>query len=572
MFKNLLFKVTLSLVLLIQPCYLLLAQQENRYKDLTPVKNVIVMISDGTSISSVSLARWYQRMVQPEKLYLNLDPFLCGTILTYCSESPIGDSAPTTSTYMNGVPSIAGFVGTYPYITPEDVVPLDSTMAYRPILSLFEAGRILKGKKVGLVVTSEFPHATPSDCMAHCYNRKRYDLLVPQLAQNGVDVLYAGGTSLITPEIESLLQKQGVALYRDDFSALSSTNDKVWGLYGRREAPWELDRDPNKAPSLAQMTEAAIKQLENPNGFCLMVEGSKVDWAAHNNDPVGIATEFLAFDEAVKVAMDFAQKDKNTIVVITSDHGNSGLSLGSKTLGRKYAHAPKSLLFGPLTKIKKSSAGMAEILYACPEDQIAQTFKQYASFELKEPELAFIKAHIKAKKENKKITDILTPDQLKTLPTVEYNQELYSYIATIYSSRTHLAFTTHGHTAEEVILGAYAPSTTHRIEGMNTNIDLHNYLRASVGISDSMLELTEQYFAPHTDVFKEATYTITGEKDSQKTLTVNVNGNSIIIHAFNKYITVNGKEKELPLTPIYVDKTNTFYLPRSIQMGVNGKI
>ena len=80
-----------------------------------PVKNIILMISDGTSLSSVSLARWMQFYRNPANQKLNLDPYLCGTVRTSSSNAPIGDSAPTTSCYMSGQPSISGFVSTYPY-------------------------------------------------------------------------------------------------------------------------------------------------------------------------------------------------------------------------------------------------------------------------------------------------------------------------------------------------------------------------------------------------------------------------------------------------------------------------
>jgi len=66
------------------------------------IKNVIVLIPDGTSLPAVSAARWYQRYNNPENQSLHIDPYLCGTILTYSSNAPIGDSAPTASAYMTG--------------------------------------------------------------------------------------------------------------------------------------------------------------------------------------------------------------------------------------------------------------------------------------------------------------------------------------------------------------------------------------------------------------------------------------------------------------------------------------
>lgn len=544
----------------------------NTFDHIRPTKNIIVMIADGTSISSVSLARWYQRALEPEKIHLHLDPYLSGTILTYCSESPIGDSAPTTSSYMNGVPSIAGFVGSYPYTTGHDLIPLDSAMAYRPIVSAFEAARIGLGKRVGLVATSEFCHATPSDCMSHCYNRKNYPVLVPQIAQNGVDVLYAGGTSLITPEIEGMLTRQGIKLYRDDMSALDAPEEKVWGLYGSRDVTYDLDRDPEKTPSLAQLSKAAIEHLDknNPNGFCLMIEGSKVDWGAHANDAVAVATEMLAFDEAFAIALDFAKRDGNTTVVVTSDHGNSGLSIGRRSLGGNYATTPSEVLFGALTKIKKTSWGLKDILLKTPEDRIAKVFEDETTITPTPTQVAILTAlrqtalQKASGKSVDKIETLLDDEAYQELKRSHYPSTLDAYIAEIYYQNMHIGFTTFGHTGEEVFLASYAPNPDQRLYGMNTNIDLHNYIRAAIGLDDHMIDLTHQYFAPHTEVFKGYKYTITGDKETDKVLTVTNGKKKLVIPALRSYVTLNGKEHQLPLATVYVDKTDQFYLPADL--------
>ncbi|MDR1682433.1 MAG: alkaline phosphatase, partial [Candidatus Symbiothrix sp.] len=163
-----------------------------------PVKNVILLIPDGTSLSAVSAARWYQRYKHPEITKLHLDPYLCGTVLTYSSNAPIGDSAPTTSCYMTGYPSRAGWVSTYPTADPKnDLIPVNPDKAFQPLMTLWEAARITQGKAVGLVFTCEFPHATPADCMAHSYNRGKYDWIAPQMVHNGIDVLIGGGVKYL---------------------------------------------------------------------------------------------------------------------------------------------------------------------------------------------------------------------------------------------------------------------------------------------------------------------------------------------------------------------------------------
>ena len=114
------------------------------------IRNVVLMITDGTSLPTVSLARWYQRMLHPEMRHLNIDPYLCGTVITFCSDAPTGDSAPTTSCYVNGMPSNTGFVSTYPRDAgASNLVPVDTARQYAPLITLLEAARLERGMRTG---------------------------------------------------------------------------------------------------------------------------------------------------------------------------------------------------------------------------------------------------------------------------------------------------------------------------------------------------------------------------------------------------------------------------------------
>lgn len=116
-----------------------------------------------------------------------------------------------------------------------------------------------------------------------------------------------------------------------------------------------MDRPQTKAeqPKLSQMTNKAITTLsKDKDGFFLFVEGSKTDWAAHANDPVGMISDVLAFDEAVGKAVEFAKKDGNTMVIAIADHGNSGLSIGNANTTKGYDTTPVSAYIDPLKKQK----------------------------------------------------------------------------------------------------------------------------------------------------------------------------------------------------------------------------
>ena len=105
-------KKTLAFLLLL--AIIIMPANAVEKENVKPVKNVILLIPDGTSLATISIARWLQWYQDPSKPKLNIDPYLCGTVRTHSSNAPIGDSAPTTSCYMTGQPSRTGYVSTHP--------------------------------------------------------------------------------------------------------------------------------------------------------------------------------------------------------------------------------------------------------------------------------------------------------------------------------------------------------------------------------------------------------------------------------------------------------------------------
>ncbi|MDO4695679.1 alkaline phosphatase [Porphyromonas sp.] len=561
---NKLFSRFLIIAILLNVLFDSIAVGATSDKEVKPVKNVILMIADGASLPAISLARWYQRTQDPSNIRLHIDPYISGTILTYCSNAPIGDSAPTTSCYMTGIPSIKGFVSTYPYSDgKDDLVPLEASREYSPVMTLMEAARITQSRKTGLVFTCEFSHATPADCTAHSYNRRRKEWIVPQMVHSSLDVVLGGGVALMTPELKSFLEDYGTSVYLNDIEGMRAhETGKMWGLYSNMDMPYDIDRDPKKVPSLAEMAEVAIRHLDRDNeeGFVLMIEGSKVDWAAHANDPVGIATEFLAFDKACKVAIDFAKKDKNTVVIITSDHGNSGLSIGVQGLD-DYSGASQDQLFGLLTKVKKTADGIAEILQQVPFEQAAKVFRDEAMIELTVEDLEKLK-HVDGYKQSPLL------EKERNIGKFEkealYSGSLSSFVAEIFRKNMYFGFTTHGHTGEDVLLAVYAPEDTHRLVGFNTNIELHEYMKKLLDIEPSMLDLTDEYFVPHDKLFQGLKYVINGNKPQEKQLVVKYKGRTMTIQAFSSEVKINKRVIRTKTPAVYVDKKDLFYINRTL--------
>ena len=517
-------------------------------REVKPVKNVILMIPDGTSIGVYSAARWY-------KVYnnmgdaLHVDPYFTGTVSTFSSNAPIGDSAPTTSCYMTGIPSRSGYISTYPVHDPgNDLYPIDSTMAYQPLATILEASRIENNKATGLVVTCEFPHATPADCAAHHYNRGNYSALAPQMAYQNLDVMFGGGNSILTKDIKQHFKNNGTRLIQNDKDAMLNYNEDnpIWALFGDRALPYDLDRNPNTTPSLSEMTEKAIDILsKKENGFFLMVEGSQVDWAAHGNDPVGIITEYLAFDEAVGKAIEFAKKDGETAVVILSDHGNSGITIG-KSECNGYDKLTLEQLFGEVSKYKNTASGIEQkLIDVKPEDMKAE-FKKHTNIDLTDDELKSLLSSKNYKEGNYM--------EITNSPNLTHN------IINIINSRMCFGFTTGGHTGEEVLLAAYHPDGDVPM-GHLKNTEINDYLFKVSGLKTPLTKMTQRIFAKHHEVFDGLQYTIENKDADIPILVVRNKKNTLRVPAFSSVASLNDKSFDLGSVTVYIDKNDTFYLP-----------
>lgn len=520
-------------------------------KKIRPTKNVILMIPDGTSIGVVSAARWYQIYNNLGGQNLAIDPYICGTVKTFSSNAPIGDSAPTTSAYMTGMPQQTGNVSIYPPADKQnDLVEVDESMAYQPLATILEAARIEKQKATGLVVTVEFPHATPADCSAHHYKRGRYDLIAPQMAYQNLDVMFGGGTKVVTDDMKQHFNNKGIAYYENDINSFRTHNSgKIWSLFCDMQMPYDIDRDGASIPSLQEMTEKAINLLsQNENGFFLMVEGSKVDWVAHANDAVGCITEYLAFDKAVKSAMDFAQKDGNTTVIILPDHGNSGFTIGRRDL-KGYDKASIDKLFANVSKYQHTSEGLEKILLQEKPENFKAIIKKYTDIDITDEELKALIESENYKPENyMKVSD---------------GKNMIAKLVEIMNSHTYFGFTTGGHTGEEVFLAAYHPQGDLPI-GMNTNVEINHYLADALGLQKRLPELTKEIFAKHTDVFEGYKYSIDKTNPDFPVLVVKKGRQTLEIPAFKSVAYLNKKAFDLGSVTVYIDKNDVFYLPGKV--------
>ena len=566
------------LICIINLCFSQTYSYKEYRKEIRPTKNLIVMIPDGTSIGVVSAARWY-KIYNKTGASLNIDPYICGTVKTHSSNAPIGDSAPTTSCYMTGMLQQTGNISIYPETNSgNDLAEIDRNMAYQPLATILEAAKIEQNKSTGLVVTCEFPHATPADCAAHHYSRKNYKSIASQMAYQNLDVMFGGGNDYVSDDMKLHFENQNIKYLKDNIFAFRNLKtEKAWALFGDKEQPFDLDRNKNSIPSLEEMTRKALDILSrNENGFFLMVEGSKIDWAAHANDATGCITEFIAFDNAVGAVMEFALKDGNTTVIIMPDHGTGGFSIGEYNL-KGYDKASLEKLFGQVSKYKKTAEGLEKILLNENPEKFRTVIKKHTDIDITDEEYVKLLNAKNYKAEN--------------YVKINENQNMNVILVQIMNLRTHFGFSTYGHTGEEVFLAAYHPQGDIPI-GMNTNIEINHYLSDVIGLQTKLPDLTGKIFAKHSEVFagfetikiddtdemnfnkifnnseQNSKFIYIDKTKEFPSLIVKNNDNILEIPAFKSVAYLNGQRFDIGSVTVYIDKNDMFYLSEKLKKKI----
>lgn len=491
------------------------------------VKNVIMMIPDGMGISHVTLSRWYKGGG-----LLNMDELACGLVRTHASDSAITDSAPAATVMATGHKTHTGFIGVLPDVANmPGLDPIKPGQERRPVATILEAAK-LKDMSTGLVATSQIPHATPAGFSSHYPDRDKYEILIEQQVYNDIDVVFGGGSDFLDPgkradkeDLVKVLKDRGYEYIttRNELKTLKEGDGtRVWGMFAPIAMAYEFDR-PKNEPTLAEMTQKAINILsKDKNGFFLMVEGSKIDWAAHANDPVGIVSDVLAFDDAVKVAIDYAKKDKDTAVIIAADHFTGGMSIGN--LDKQYDIQHINEFIKPLKKAKLTGEGLESKINS-QKSNIKQVVKEYYGIDdLSEKE---VKEIVKAK--SGKLNEVVGP---------------------MISKRAKLGWTSHGHTGNDIVLYMYHPRN-YRMMGVVDNSDIAKYIEEVLGLD--LNDTTERLFVKAKDVFDKNGAKITVDtKNMQNPVLVVSKGEKVVRFPANKDLAiVNGKIVKLPAVVVY---------------------
>ncbi|WP_308992388.1 alkaline phosphatase [Mariniflexile litorale] len=291
----------------------------NKEINNTP-KNVILLISDGTGLSQISSAYYYKDSTPNYSRFENI-----GLIKTSSSQQDITDSAAGATAFSCGVKTYNGAIG----------VANDSTNVEN-IIELVSSKNI----KTGVIATLAITHATPASFYGHTLSRDSQEKIALQLTQSRVDFFAGGGLkyfndrkdgqNLLKTFEENEFDVNTNAL--SDFSTIESSK-KVGFLLSKEGMP---TMEEGRGDFLSNATELGIQFLNKDNSsFFLMSEGSQIDWGGHANNASWLISELIDFDNLIGKVLDFAEKDGNTLVVVTSDHETGGFTLAAKKKKRE---------------------------------------------------------------------------------------------------------------------------------------------------------------------------------------------------------------------------------------------
>ncbi|MEE9363813.1 MAG: alkaline phosphatase [Cellulophaga sp.] len=279
-------------------------------------KNVILLIADGTGLSQLSSAFYFKKTIPNYTRFKHI-----GLIKTSSSREDITDSAAAATAFATGEKTYNGAIG----------VADDSTK----IKNLVEIVS-LQYIKTGVISTSSIQHATPASFYAHVINRGLNEDITEDIVVSDIDFFAGGGTKFFNKRKDGKnlleeLKTKGFGIDTTalgDFAAIKQYSKMAYLLAENHMDPVAKGR----GDFLPKATELGIqflsKDADNSN-FFMMVEGSQIDWAGHENNAEYLISELIDFDDAIGKALDFAEKDGNTLVIVTADHETGGFTLAS---------------------------------------------------------------------------------------------------------------------------------------------------------------------------------------------------------------------------------------------------
>jgi alkaline phosphatase len=424
-------------------------------------KNIILMIGDGMGPSHFGAGWLYSNRVLGKELRM-VEVMKSGRtayVVNDTADAIVTESAAAAGQIATGVKMTARALS----------MAADGKTPVRTILEIAKE----RGVATGLVTTSGITDATPAAFAAHVPHRSDEASVAAQELQAGVDVLLGGRKQFFLPEAAGGKRKDGRDLTEEARRAgyavvgtagelKQATGSKILGLFNMGNMAYEIDRAKTSEPSLAEMTAKTLEVLsKNPKGFFAMIEAGRIDHAAHRNDAAGTIREVLAFDDAVGVALEFQQKNPDTLIIVTADHETGGMAL----IG--HSKDSKEYIGIDLSAIQKAQASFEIILDELGKnptpEKIRDVVKKYTAIEITEEEAKMV-----------------ANDTIRKLDPQNYSYATLHSLAFVLRPYLRVGWGSQTHTASPLFAFGSGPGSEELV-GFRHNTELFRMMKTALG-------------------------------------------------------------------------------------------
>ena len=443
--------------------------------DIQPIKYVFLFIGDGMALPQQELGERFVQKTENRGLKINMMPYRAITTTHAAGNQTITDSAAAGTAIACGVKTKNGVLG----------LDVDGNR----VESVAEFAK-KNGRKVGILTSVTINHATPAAFYAHNASRNGDYEIGLDLIASGFDYFGGGGISKSNDrnnvkyrgDIYALAKEAGYTVCRtaEEIAALKPGAEKVLAFGNDTDLPYAIDGN-KEGRRLADFTKQAVELLDNPNGFFMMVEGGKIDWACHDNDAGTTVYEMIEFDDAVKVAFDFAErKPDEVLIIITGDHETGGLKLLDDS---------KIDFIGSLVSQKASKGSLiSQTEKFVKENKENVTFEDYKSFITARCGLVFTEegqwqaGNLNlTRNEMKELEDDFAVSKTAILENRGDKGKIVNTMIRLLNSKSGVTWSSTGHTALPVCTSTWGNQAEQIAQNIRDNTDIAKQLKQTVG-------------------------------------------------------------------------------------------
>ena len=449
--------------------------------EIQPVKYVFLFIGDGMSVAQQQMGEEFVQKTENRGLRINAMPYQSLTTTHAAGDLFVTESAAAGTAIACGVKTGNGAIG--------------QDAEGNSVESVAELA-LKNGRKVGIISSVTINHATPAAFYAHNASRSNEYEIGLDMVASGFDYFGGGGVARNNDrnaekyrgDIYALAREAGYTVARSaaDIRALRPGAGKVMAFSNSGAMSYAIDSSADEI-RLPEFTKQAIELLDNPNGFFLMVEGGKIDWACHDNDGATAIRDIIEFDNAVSVAFDFAEKHPGEVlIVVTGDHETGMLSVSHSGTGYQ--------VYLPLLANQKASRGTLVTLTERFVNNGGEnaTFENYQSFITENTGLVFTEeGRWRAGNLNLTQNEMreLENDFNRTKTAIQENASGRDRVARtmvrMLNNKAGLTWGSGGHTGMPVITATWGNQAEPIAKAIRDNTDIAKQLKQAVGVLPS---------------------------------------------------------------------------------------